>query len=82
MAADASGAVVAAPEQAAVLFVDLGRYDYAPELAELKGADGKPLLRFADWWASPTADRESLIIPLKPGKLDEDQLRLQRQEGA
>jgi hypothetical protein len=64
--ADASGAITAAPGQPTVLFIDLGRYDYSPELAELRNTQGEPLLRFTDFWASPSAGREDFIIPLKP----------------
>ncbi len=67
LAADASGAIVPAPGQETVLFIDLGRYDFSPELAELTSADGAPLLRFTDYWPDPSASREALIIPLKAG---------------
>ncbi|MCH7472529.1 hypothetical protein IIA79_06210 [bacterium] len=63
--ADASGAIVAAPEQPTVLFVDLGRYVHSPALELLKDGDGALLLTFEDWWAPPTLSRESLVIPLR-----------------
>ncbi|GEM_PF-5889465 len=67
VAADASGAIVAAPGQEGVLFIDLGRYDYSPELAELTAADGTPLLSFSDSWSPPSTAREELVVPLAPG---------------
>ena len=67
LAADASGAIISAPGQEAVLFIDLGRYDFSPELAELTSMSGEPLLRFTDYWPDPSASREALIIPLKAG---------------
>ena len=65
VAADLSAAIVPAPGQAAVLFIDLGRYDYDPALAELRRADGQPLLSFEDLWADPAASREELLVPLR-----------------
>lgn len=62
--ADRSGAIVAAPGQPGVLFVDLGAFDYDPALAELRSAAGQPLLEFTDVWAKPQARREDLVIPL------------------
>ena len=64
IAADASGAIVSAPGQPAVLFVDLGRFDYSPQLAELTTVDGTPLLSFDDWWAEPAVNRSELVVPL------------------
>jgi hypothetical protein len=64
LAADASGALVLAPRQDCVLFVDLGCYDFSPALAELRREDGTPLLRFTDWWPLPQTGREELVIPL------------------
>lgn len=65
VAADASGAIVAAPGQDSVLFIDLGRYDYSPQLAELRAEDGTALLSFSDTWAPPSTSREDLVLPLR-----------------
>ncbi len=65
IAADRSGAIVAAPGQPGVLFVDLGVFDYDPALGELRDAAGQPLLEFADYWAKPQARREELVLPLR-----------------
>jgi hypothetical protein len=65
IAADASGAITAAPQQPTVLFVDLGRYDYSPQLAELTDETGQPLLRFRRELPQPTGLREALVVPLK-----------------
>jgi hypothetical protein len=64
-AADASGALSSPPGQPAVLFVDLGVYDFSPALAELTRSDGTPLLSFSDWWPLPETRREDLVIPLQ-----------------
>ena len=45
--------------------VDLGRFDYNPELTKLTDPSGTPLLVFEDYWADPTADRAQLVVPLK-----------------
>jgi hypothetical protein len=65
VAADRSGAIVPAPGQPGVLFVDLGVFDYDPALAELRDAAGQPLLEFTDHWAMPCARREELVLPLR-----------------
>ena len=65
IAADASGAIVAAPGQRGALFVDLGRFDYSPTLAELSDANGRPLLTFGDYWAGPSTRRSDLVVPLR-----------------
>jgi hypothetical protein len=67
LAADVSGALVMAPRQTSVLFLDLGGYDFSPALAELKREDGTALLKFTDYWASPVTGREELVIPLADG---------------
>lgn len=64
IAADASGAITAAPDQSTILFVDLGRYVYSPALAELMDEQGSPLLSFSDSWAEPGLSRAELVIPL------------------
>jgi hypothetical protein len=71
VAADESGAIVAAPGQPAVLFVDLGRFSWSPALAELVDEGGTPLLRFTDRLAGPVATRQALVVPLKGGPTDE-----------
>lgn len=63
--ADASGAIIAAPGQPTVLFVDLGRFAYCPALAELMDECGVPLLRFEARLVEPVARREDLLVPLK-----------------
>jgi hypothetical protein len=65
IAADRSKSIRSAPGQPAVLFVDLGVYDYDPALAELRDETGLPLLEFASQWAAPSGQREDLVIPLK-----------------
>jgi hypothetical protein len=67
VAADSSGAIVAAPGQPTVLFVDLGRFDFSPALAELADELGTPLLRFEPYWPEPAATREALVVPLTMG---------------
>jgi hypothetical protein len=67
LAADSSGALLLAPRQDSVLFVDLGSYDFSPALGEVRRADGTPLLRFTDWWPLPETSREALVIPLAEG---------------
>ena len=65
IAADGSGAIARAPGQPTVLFLDLGRYDHDPALADLQRAGGTPLLSFEEGWAMPGASREELVIPLR-----------------
>ena len=67
IAADQSGAIVAAPHQPTVLFVDLGRFSFDPGLLELRRPDGTPLLSFEADWAKPMARREDLLVPLGRG---------------
>jgi hypothetical protein len=64
IAADESGAVVCAPGQPTVLFIDLGRYEYSPALSALHTADGRPLLEFGSALPAPVARREDLLVPL------------------
>jgi hypothetical protein len=64
IAADASGAITAAPDQPTVLFLDLGRFVYSPALANLTDEHGTPLLGFGDCWAEPGLGRTDLVIPL------------------
>jgi hypothetical protein len=64
IAADRSRAITAAPSQPTVLFVDLGCFDYDPALADLRSAEGAPLLEFTGSWAAPAARREDLVVPL------------------
>ena len=72
IAADGSGAIASAPGQPTVLFVDLGRFDHDPALAELRREDGTPLIVFEctvnGYWSedllmlfSPVPDQEPLV---------------------
>ncbi|MCC7478747.1 hypothetical protein IT575_09860 [bacterium] len=63
IAADASGAIVAGPGGDGTLFVDLGRWDFSPALAQLQDDAGRPLLLFES--ELPTAlQRADLLLPL------------------
>jgi hypothetical protein len=64
ISADSSGAMVLPPQQTNALFVDLGVYDFSPALAELRRADGTPLLRFTGSWPLPETRREALVVAL------------------
>ncbi len=67
LAADRSGAIVAGPGQGgqpSTLFVDLGRWEFSPALAELQDSSGRPLLAFET--QMPAAlKRGDLLIPLR-----------------
>lgn len=68
VAADESRAIVTAPGQPTVLFIDLGKYEYSPALSGLRTADGQPLLEFGGEQPRPAVSREEMVIPLaRPG---------------
>ena len=64
IAADLSGAIVSAPGQPDVLFIDLGAYSFSPGLEALVDFQGGPLLAFRECEIAPSASREALVVPL------------------
>lgn len=64
IAADLSGAIVCAPGQPTVLFIDLGVYAFSPGLETLLDSEGEALLSFRECELAPSASREDLVVPL------------------
>lgn len=67
LAADSSGAIVAAPGQPTVLFADLAAFYPSGPLAALCDAAGRPLLVFDAPYPQATGRREDFVVPLRRG---------------
>jgi len=64
LAADASGAISAAPQQRSVLLVDLGAFWPSPALLALRHGADAPLIVVEPGSLPPAARRDELIVPL------------------